>query len=184
MKVIGIDPHFTKLAFSVISYSEEEGRKHLNTTYIPTPNLKKGIGNLKKNAETNYKLRQIFTASFRFFSEHLPDAIGVEAYQTIAGKTAHAPKMIAAVAAVKCAAFAVGKMPMEYSSSEMRRMVLGKASGTKEEMWNHVFPQYPNVVWPVVAEGNLEHIYDSLVIAEATLLEIMERNQMDGTEIG
>lgn len=181
MIIIGIDPHFRKLAFTVIEYRDGE-RRHVLTEFHTTPNLKKGVGNIQKAAETNHVLRDLFNKSHDFFVSNPFDAVGIEAYQAIPGRSANAPKMIGAVCAVKCAAFSLGKMPMEYSSAQLRRMILKKPAGSKQEMWDAVHGLYGDIKWPEIPEKEKEHIYDSLVLAEAALVEILEIQSFIGDQ--
>ena len=187
MIIAGCDPHFTKLAFSLVEYTKEKGRSHIRTDYFPIPDLAQKKKSLRQSEITNQKLEKIFLMSYRWLKEYKPDAFGIEGFQAFSnpksgfsvGKTTIV-KMSSAVTAVKCAVFAMGKFPMEGSAQGTRWAVLNKKGGSKEEVWEAVFPRYPNLKFPNVAEGNKEHIYDSLAIAEVALLDILEQIKRRG----
>ena len=187
MFLAGIDPHFTRLAFSLIEYTPEEGRKHLKSCYFPVPDLKKKKQNLKATQRVTFRLKQIFVITYQWLAENKPDSIGIETFvgfenaqkgiriskQTII-------KMSAAVTAVQCACFAHGKMPMMYYPIETRWKILGKGAGSKEVVWEETFGRYPELKFPEVAEANREHLHDSLAVAEDVLLDRLEEIEMKG----
>ena len=187
MLIAGCDPHYTKLAFSLIEYTKENGRRHIRTDYFPIPDLAQKKKSLRQSEITNQKLEKIFIMSYRWLNEHKPDAFGIEGFQAFSnpksgfsvGKTTIV-KMSSAVTAVKCAVFATGKFPIEGSAQGTRWAILKKKGGSKEEVWQATFSRYPELNFPKVAEGNKEHIHDSLAIAEVTLLDILEQMKRTG----
>jgi Holliday junction resolvasome RuvABC endonuclease subunit len=191
MKLIaGIDSHYTSIALSLMSLESVGGwsegdwvRRHMRTDFFKMPDLTKRKGNFKAIAIKNIRISELFTTTYRWLNEHRPDVVGIEAYSTFKGMSGSADKMIMAVTAVKCAILAYGKMPMEYMASETRRIILGKQSGTKEEVWAATERLYPELNYQKVAEGNKEHLRDSLAVAENAVRELIENQGMAGISI-
>lgn len=173
MKIAGADPGLNQLAITIIEYADEK-REHSETFFFKVPTFKQRKGNLKQSSVVVKKLKYVFDHALGVFQEWMPDIISIEDYQIIPGKGKHAVKSAMATAQVISACFAVGKMPLLYSSLELRPMILGRQKGSKEEMWEAVKGRFDGIALPSVAATHEEHIKDSVVLAEAGLQEYLE----------
>ena len=178
IKVLGIDPGYTSFAASLISFDEDGGRKHLETyfhKFPPPPNKKL---NLKSAFVINIRIEEIFNEIRELIERTFPNAVGIEAYNPIPGRTSSAGKLIAAVTAAKCGIMATGMRPIEFGASDLRHSILGCAKGTKEEIWDAVAKIYPIDAFPPVHKDDVQHLRDSRAIAEVALREVIDREKM------
>jgi len=198
MKIMGIDSGRKNCACVTLCDQGKDGILLEHIGFWVCPDVTMDSGNVKKMSVANLQMYYMAEFLLETFDESNPDAVAVEGIVYIpppppgvsSGRTVSMgdPRAInQSLGVVKGILFGKGIIPLEYSSSEAKKHVLGKRAGTKEEIEIGVTSQItgtfkdkmPKTVYgrkngPI--KEDMVHIYDAAAIALCAVRELRQQS--------
>lgn len=177
MYLVGIDPGLAKIGFSLVHH--DGGKKLVSVRLVETERADKAQ-KLAISADNNMRFHSIFTALKDFLGTIPPGEkviVGIEGFGYTPGSGRNLLNTAQAVGVIKGALFAMGKIPFEFKPSEVKQTILGRKSGSKDEIQEALTRIYPNLpeLLGVHAKGKWEHMADAVALAECAFAEYAQR---------
>ncbi len=132
------------------------------------------------SADYNHRYHDLYSQVCDFLDK-VPDnerlLIGIEGFAYTPGAGRSLLNTAQAVGVIKAACFARGKIPFEFKPSQVKQKVLGKKSGSKQEVMDALIERYPNLpeLLEPYAKGKWEHMTDAVGLVECAFEEYAQR---------
>lgn len=177
MYLVGIDPGLAKVGLALVHH---DGAKRLVKVRLIETEKSDRAQKMAVSADNNMRYHELFTALKDFLSDVPPGEkviVGIEGFGYTPGSGRNLLNTAQAVGVLKGGLFSMGKVPFEFKPSEVKTTILGRKSGSKEEVQEALVRMYPNLpeLLGQYAKGKWEHLADAVALAECAFEEYAQR---------
>jgi Holliday junction resolvasome RuvABC endonuclease subunit len=177
MYLVGIDPGLARVGMALVHHN---GLRSLVGVDLIETDKESSSRKIAVSADDNRRFHEIHTRVEAFLSK-VPSGekalVAIEGFSYVPGSGRNLLKTAQAVGVIKGAVYASGKIPWEFQPGEIKRVLLGAKSGSKQQVHVVLKDRYPNLEDKLrpYAKGKWEHITDALALTECDFEEYAQR---------
>lgn len=177
MYLVGIDPGLARVGMALVHHN---GTRNLLGVDLVETDKESGSRKIAVSADDNRRFHEIHERVEAFLSQ-VPRGekvlVAIEGFAYMPGSGRNLLKTAQAVGVIKGAVYAAGKMPWEFQPGEIKRVLLGAKSGSKQQVHLVLQDRYPNLSEKLkpYAKGKWEHITDAVALTECAFEEYAQR---------
>jgi Holliday junction resolvasome RuvABC endonuclease subunit len=175
--LVGIDPGLAMVGMALVHHN---GTRHLMGVDLIETDREAASRKIAVSADDNRRFHEIHSRVVAFLQQ-VPSGekalIAMEGFAYMPGAGRNLLKTAQAVGVIKGAVYAAGKIPWEFQPGEIKRVLLGAKSGSKQQVHTVLKDRYPTLEEKLkpYAKGKWEHITDALALTECAFEEYAQR---------